>query len=223
MASRDYYVVLGVRRGATAGEIRNAYRELAKLLHPDRSGADGTASFQELGEAYATLSDPEKRRAYDREREEPMLRGQGAVAPGTRASEPFSILHGQARYRPSREELRQRFLRNFTGIGVPKGEVVRGLNIEVILTTEEAARGVVVPVQIPTFEVCPCCRGTGHDWEYSCAYCRGQGISERERLVELQIPAVVDPATVHEISLGPLGIRNFYLRVHVFVDDRATL
>lgn len=222
MASRDYYVVLGVRRGATPGEIRSAYRELAKQLHPDRTGDEGTVPFQELGEAYATLSDPGRRRAYDREREgsPPRVPGPAAAEPLTR--EPFSILHGEARYQPSWEELRERFARNFSGIGVPKGEGVQGLNLEVILNMEEAARGVTLPVEVPTFEACPFCGGTGRDWEFMCAYCGGDGVTERGRIVHLRIPAMVASGSVYEMPLDRLGVHNFYLRVHVFVDDRAT-
>jgi len=222
MASRDYYVVLGVRRSATPAEIRSAYRELAKELHPDRTGDEGTAPFQELGEAYATLSDPGRRRAYDREPHGPPSPPPGPAAAGPSTREPFSILHGEARYRPSWEEMRERFVRNFTGVGVPKGEADQGLNLEVILSTEEAARGVILPVEVPTFETCPFCGGTGHDWEFTCAYCGGDGVTEHARPVHLRIPPMVAPGSLNEIPLDRMGVHNFHLRVHVFVDDRAT-
>lgn len=64
---RDYYDVLGVERGASAGEIKKAYRRLALTYHPDRNPGDAEAEekFKELAEAYAVLSDDEKRRMYD--------------------------------------------------------------------------------------------------------------------------------------------------------------
>ncbi len=222
MASRDYYVVLGVRPSATPGEIRSAYRELAKQLHPDCTGDRGTGPFQVLGEAYATLSDPARRLAYDREHGGPPSTAPAPAAAEPLTREPFSILHGEARYRPSWEELRDRFVRNFTGIGVPKGEAAQGLNLEVILSTEEAARGVVLPVEVPTFEACPFCGGTGHDWEFTCASCGGDGVTEHGRPVRLRIPPMVTPGSLYEIPLDRMGVHNFYLRVHVFVDDRAT-
>jgi molecular chaperone DnaJ len=221
MALRDYYVVLGVTRSATPSEIRDAYREQAKALHPDLAGKAGTAPFQELSEAYSTLSDPTRRREYDQAvdagREGP--RPAPSPPPGL-VREPLSMLHGQARYQPSWEAIRERFLRNFTGIDVSKGELAQGLNVEVVLSAEEAVRGVVLPLEVPTFAVCPFCDGTGHDWEFSCVSCGGEGSVERPETVGLRIPPRVRPGSVFEIALDRQGVHNFYLWVHVFVDDR---
>lgn len=64
---RDYYEVLGVSKGATAEEIKKAFRRLAMQYHPDRNKDDGAEQkFKEIGEAYEVLSEPEKRAAYDR-------------------------------------------------------------------------------------------------------------------------------------------------------------
>jgi curved DNA-binding protein len=63
---KDYYATLGVKRGATVDEIKKAYRKLAQKHHPDVSKEKGAeAKFKEIGEAYQTLKDPEKRAAYD--------------------------------------------------------------------------------------------------------------------------------------------------------------
>ncbi|MBQ1457793.1 MAG: DnaJ domain-containing protein, partial [Butyrivibrio sp.] len=67
MAKRDYYDVLGVSKNATDKEIKSAYRKLAKKYHPDTAGSDEQSKkkFEEIGEAYAVLSDPEKKKLYD--------------------------------------------------------------------------------------------------------------------------------------------------------------
>ena len=66
MADKDYYEVLGVQKGATKDQIKDAYRKLALQFHPDRNKApEAEARFKEISEAYAVLSDDEKRRQYD--------------------------------------------------------------------------------------------------------------------------------------------------------------
>ncbi|UBV42267.1 DnaJ domain-containing protein [Deinococcus taeanensis] len=67
MAYKEYYDVLGVSRGASDADIKSAYRKLAKQYHPDKNAGDEKAAerFKEIGEAYAVLSDPEKRKVYD--------------------------------------------------------------------------------------------------------------------------------------------------------------
>ena len=68
MAKQDYYTILGVERGASAEELKKAYRKLAMQHHPDRNPGDAKAEakFKELNEAYDVLKDDQKRSAYDR-------------------------------------------------------------------------------------------------------------------------------------------------------------
>jgi len=66
-SKRDYYEVLGVPRNASADDLKNAFRNLARKYHPDvNKELDAEAKFKEINEAYAVLSDPQKREAYDR-------------------------------------------------------------------------------------------------------------------------------------------------------------
>lgn len=106
MEFRDYYQVMGLARGATADEVRKAYRRLARKYHPDvNKDAGAEAKFKELGEAYEVLKDPEKRAAYDRlgadwqagQEFRPPPGWQGAAGPGAggRAGGPRQPRGGQ--------------------------------------------------------------------------------------------------------------------------------
>src|SRR5688572_19497926 len=175
MERKTYYMILGVSSTESDRGIRAAYRDLAKRLHPDVAGEQATRSFQEVCEAYGVLSDPQRRREYNNK----LNRAEdGGIATGRRSPlepvvrEPISILGNRDGLRPSYAAMHDRFLRNFTGIGVPKSERLESLTFEVMLTPEEAARGGVVPVGVPVFRRCPQCRGSGHDWVFPCAYCQ---------------------------------------------------
>jgi len=91
-AGRDFYKILGVNKRAQTNEIKKAYRKLAKVLHPDMNPNDpaATEKFQDLGVAYETLSDPEKRKIYDRGGEEALQKSEGGGGGG----DPFSSFFG---------------------------------------------------------------------------------------------------------------------------------
>ena len=82
MAKRDYYETLGVSKGASAGEIKKAYRKLALKYHPDKNPDNAAAEekFKEAAEAYEVLSDDTKRQQYDRFGHEGMRGGPGDLA-----------------------------------------------------------------------------------------------------------------------------------------------
>src|SRR5919202_794966 len=102
MARRDYYEVLGVSKSASEKEIRQAYRKLARKYHPDLNPKDkpAEAKFKEIGQAYEVLSDPEKRKLYDRwghdfeKIEQARKAGATAGAPGGTGSGPFTWTSG---------------------------------------------------------------------------------------------------------------------------------
>jgi len=220
MDEKNYYMILGVAPTATSESIRQAFRQLAREHHPDRAGSDTAERFQQIAEAFTTLSDPEKRRRYnqwldDRDRHaaadaEPV---DATPAPEPLVPGPVSVLRSFDTYGPSRDAIRQRFLRNFVTDDPPKGEGVEPLNLEIRLTPEEAKQGGLLPIHVPTFRSCPLCDGSGKDGGFSCLFCGTEGMIEEEREVRLKICPGIHDNSLFDLPISGLGIHNFYLRV----------
>ena len=218
MAGENYYLILGVSQSESPAGIRARYRDLVRTLHPDVAGVQSTGAFQKVAEAYTVLADPRARRRHDSElatwqERAPVRLAADPSAPWRR--EPVRLLGEPLAVRPSFDALLERVFRNFTGIGVPKTERLEGLTVEVILTPEEAARGVEVPIAVPRVEWCHECAGAGRVWLFPCDACRGQGLSVTERIVRIQIPPLIRPQSVIEVPLHGLGVHNLYLRMYV--------
>lgn len=171
MAKRDYYEVLGVQRSASGEEIKSAFRQMARKYHPDvNKEPDAEERFKEFNEAYAVLSDPEKRAAFDRYGQAGLNgMGGGGGAPDFTTvdftdifEEFFGFGGGGGRRRATRNNPR------------------RGadLNQVITLTFEEAVFGVEKEVEITRDEICSRCRGTRAEPGTSasrCAHCEGRG------------------------------------------------
>ena len=227
MAIKNYYVVLGVHREVSDAGIRSAYKDLAKQFHPDRIGEHSTEAFQAISEAYQTLSDPEKRRLHNRllDQEEDRRREAGQRGNIRRGLEPeplswerVSMMEDYQHARSSFEGLYQRFLRDFTGRGVPNAVKAEELNFEVILTADEARHGGVISVQLPMYYRCSLCRGNGRDWMFPCFDCQGSGVIETQRPVNIRFPPGVRSGTVIETPLSESGNDNLHIRLYLLVD-----
>jgi molecular chaperone DnaJ len=223
MAKRDYYEVLGLAKNASSQDVKSAYRKLAQKYHPDRNPGDTEAEerFKEAAEAYAVLSDADKRQRYDR------FGHQGVSGVGAGGFDPsifadFSDILG-----------------DFFGFGFGGGRrggqsgMTRGadLRYDLTLSFEEAAFGTETSLRIPRLESCPKCSGTGSKGGAApapcsacggrgqvrftqgfftvartcpqcqgegrvvtdpCADCKGEGRIEKERTIAVKIPAGVD-------------------------------
>ena len=140
ISSRDFYSILGVSRSAPINQIKKAYRRLAKEMHPDRNPDDPTANsrFQDLGAAYETLSDADKRKLYDKCGEECV---QKEMSGGGGGGDPFASFFGDFGF-------------NFFGGENPHGEreTPRGSNIvmDIWVTLEELYVGNFVEVTLLT-------------------------------------------------------------------------
>lgn len=215
----DYYLVLGIPRTESAQGVRDAFRKLALRYHPDRAGPGSTRQFQDIVEAFQVLSDPQLREDYDRrwrpsgEQQIPV-----AVSPAPRSSrrptpvEPLSFFRDSQQGRPAVEEVFERFFRDFSGRSVPKAEP---LDLDLILTREEARRGGSVWLAVPTFRTCEYCGRVGEEGFFPCVACKGSGLIQGEQPVEVAVPAMVPAGAVLEIPLE--GIDDLYLRVRILI------
>jgi molecular chaperone DnaJ len=169
---RDYYDILGVGRDASAGEIKSAYRQLAIKHHPDRNPDDPDAEekFKEASEAYAVLSDAEKRARYDRFGHEG-LGGGGFTGFDPNAFGDFADILGDL----------FGFGDIFGGRRGSAGQRSRrghDLQYTLKLTLEEAATGIERSIRVPRFETCERCTGSGSEpgtTPENCNTCQGSG------------------------------------------------
>lgn len=259
----DYYEILGVSKDATKDEIKSAFRKKARQLHPDVNKApDAEEKFKELGQAYDTLMDDNKRATYDRFGED------GLKNAGFDTSGPFAGGFG---------DLNDIFNSFFGSMGFGFGggrpdpnAPQRGddLRLDVEIEFEEAVFGVNKEVKFDHLEVCPecggtgaekgskpvvcktcggtgqvqtvartplgaftqistCpdCHGTGQRIEKPCPACKGYGKIEKERKVEIKIPAGVDNLSKIRVSRegdagangGPNG--DLFVVLHVKPSD----
>jgi molecular chaperone DnaJ len=171
MAKKDYYETLGVARGATADEIKKAYRKLAMDYHPDRNPGDKTAEhkFREINEAYDVLKDADKRAAYDRFGHAGVEGGAGHAQPGG-----FDFATGFA---DIFDEMFGEFVggRRRSAMGGMRGADLR-YNLQV--TLEEAYAGKQARLKVPTSVACEDCKGSGGEGgsgAVSCPTCHGRG------------------------------------------------
>ncbi len=219
MSQHDYYELLEVNRGSTEAEIKKSYRRLAMKYHPDRNSGDQEAEdkFKEIQKAYAILSDPQKRAAYDQFGHAGVDGGSGAGGFGG-----FGDVFGDI------------FENIFSqGRGRQQSRAQRGSDLQynVQLTLEEAAQGKQIEITVPKHvgcqtcdgsgakkgsqparcetcngigevrmqqgffsiqQTCPSCRGEGHIITEPCEKCHGQGRVRESKTLTVKIPAGVD-------------------------------
>ncbi|HCY56834.1 MAG TPA: molecular chaperone DnaJ [Oceanicaulis sp.] len=177
MAKRDYYEILGVERTADAGAIKSAYRKLAMQYHPDRNpgDAEAEAKFKEVGEAYAILSDADKRAAYDRMGHAAFQNG-GAGAGGPFGPGGFG---GAADFADIFEQV---FGDAFAGRGGGRRRSgpARGsdLRYDMEISLEEAFNGKDAKIRVPTTVSCERCDASGAEPGskiITCETCNGAG------------------------------------------------
>ncbi len=182
---KDYYKSLGVPKDASQGDIKKAYRKLARQYHPDANKGD-TASeerFKEISEAYDVLSDETKRREYDEART--LFAGGGFRVPrgaGGGGGVPFDLsdlFGGGANAGGGLGDLLGGIFRGRGGAAARRGADAEA---DVTLSFTDAFHGVTVPIQLTGTGSCPTCHGSGAKpgtATHVCPRCSGTGMSSR--------------------------------------------
>ena len=175
MAKRDFYEVLGVSKGASADEIKKAYRRKAKELHPDRNADNPEAEgqFKEANEAYEVLKDADKKAAYDRFGHAAFENGMGGGGhPGA----------GHGDFASAFSDVFDDLFGDFMGGGRGGGRqrAARGADLRYNLrvTLEEAYSGMQKTINVPTSVQCAACSGSGAEGgaePTACPTCSGMG------------------------------------------------
>lgn len=241
----DYYAILGVDRNASADEIKKAYRKLALQYHPDKNRGDKAAEekFKQINEAYAVLSDPEKRANYDR---------YGTATPGGLGGA------GSGNFGDIFDLFEQVF--GFRSPGGGGGRAPRGEDLEAAIEMElvDVLRGVEKEIEYDRLVICetcqgqggkrqtcrscggrgmleqvqrtffgnmvaqvPCtaCRGRGYIFSETCQTCKGQGRVRRKEKIKVNMPAGIDENQLLRVSgmgnLGPGGPGDLFVRPHI--------
>lgn len=179
MDKKDYYEVLGVQKNASQDEIKSAFRKLAKKYHPDVSKEpDAEAKFKEIQEAYAVLSDEEKRKQYDQFGHAAFQGGAGGAGGGFGGFD-FSGF--------SYDDIFDNIFGGFGGFG---GSSRRSSNratkgndslVKMTLTFEEAVYGTKKEIELEVTETCDHCHGKGGFDETTCEHCHGSGTITSEQ------------------------------------------
>ena len=226
MLKRDYYTILGISRTESASGIRTAFRELARRYHPERIGPQAARFLQELLTAYRVLLDPEKRRHYNQGlfHAEGKAIGQGEpIIAGAQVEHSASVpalmptLQRITTVFPPFEITLTEVLRSFVRPGAQTAEPMKSVNVQVVLSPDEAARGGIAAISVPVYYPCPVCGGSGQDWLFPCSTCQAQGLLEENETIRVQIPAMVGDYTLIEKPVRGLGLHNLYLRLYVRV------
>jgi molecular chaperone DnaJ len=183
MAKRDYYEVLGVPKGASADDIKKAYRKKALEHHPDRNSGDKSAEekFKEAAEAYDVLGDADKRARYDRLGHAGVDMSGPGGAGGFQGMDMDEILR---RFGFDTDDVFGEFFggsRRRSG-GRPRGERGTNLRIKVKMTLEEIFTGINKKIKVRKQVACNTCGGSGARDASSvetCSTCRGGGMVNR--------------------------------------------
>ncbi len=216
MPGKDYYKILSVERTVTDKELKAAYRRAARKYHPDVNpgNKDAEARFKEVNEAYGVLSDPDKRRKYDKYGDQwefadhfaqsppggQQPRQQGPVWEPRQEAGPEGFRYGGT---GGLDSLFDELLRGGRTTGGRTRTQVRGgqdIESRVQVSLEEAYHGSIRTISLQFTEPCSNCGGTGVAGNKRCPVCAGSGMIASIKRLEVRIPAGVTEGSRIRIS-----------------------
>jgi molecular chaperone DnaJ len=229
MSKRDYYEVLGVARTATEVEIKRAYRTMAVQHHPDKNPGNPHAEekFKECAEAYSVLSDPQKRAAYDRFGHQAAGAGAGGFDPGFsdfgdlfdmfgfgdmfggRTGRRTTVQRGSDLRYDLEISLEEAATGKEEKLRIPRLETCgecsgtgaeKGTSAENCVTCGGTGQTRYQQGFFSVMRTCPNCSGKGQIIKSPCKECRGEGRIEKEKTLDIKIPAGVETGSRLRVS-----------------------
>ncbi len=224
MIRKNYYLILGVPRTESASGLRQAFRTLVKRYHPERVGPRGLRFFADILEAYRMLADPVRRHSYD----QGLSHAEGSVLPSpdlqvlppeAHATLPQVVtpLRHTIAAHPAFTAALAHVARQWTRGRVRMEQPWEGIDVHVLLSPEEAARGGTIFLTVTSCLPCQACGGSGQEGLFPCTACQGEGFLDESETVRITIPPQVGDGARLEAPLRGLGVHGFYLRVHIRV------
>ena len=219
---KDFYEILGVAKDATEAELKKAFRAMALKYHPDRNtgSKESEEKFKEVNEAYSVLSDPEKRAHYDRY--------------GSAEGAGFGAFSG-AGFGDIFEDIFGDFF-GFSGQRRPRPSKGNDLRYDLEVTLEESASGVEKQIEVPRWETCASCHGSGSKpgkGPVTCSNCKGTGqvrfqqgffsVSRTCGACRGTGRIISDPCTACKGDGRLRKVRNLLVRVPAGVDSGSRL
>ena len=213
--AKNFYIVLGVPRGASSRRIKQAYRDLAKQHHPDMGGAAADPErFRDVQRAYETLGDANRRALYDRDLPRPRrihpTRNASEIRPKARfrtGSDPRRFQHEE--FNPGRS--------GGTGSLRQGGDGANEVAIEMFLEPSEALQGGLFPLSVPVVAPCERCNAMGSIYSAICSQCLGRAQVQVERRFYIHIPSNVENGATAVLPLDVIGLKGMYLRLFIRV------
>ncbi len=208
---KDYYIILGVSRGATKKRIKQAFRVMAKRYHPD-SGSDAVNDnkFKEVQQAYETLRDDGLRAEYDAK-----LANRVYSYPSNHPTTSLKKSYNRDE-NPFSHSFFDRLIKgNFPT--VRKRKINRELAFEMILEPSEAKYGGLFSLQLPLEAPCTYCGQTGWQYQYLCSNCMGRGYVDIERIMTIRIPPNTKDGTEVTTSLDHIGLNGAALYLFISI------